>query len=53
MSRRRRLNPPWLPGLWPMLALLLLLGSVAGYYYALAKTTQFVRVEEKAPAKKR
>lgn len=46
MSRRRRLSPPWLPGFWPMVAILLLLGSVVGYFYGLAKLTVF----EKLPA---
>ncbi|MEN3941966.1 hypothetical protein WJU23_11775 [Prosthecobacter sp. SYSU 5D2] len=41
MSRRRRLSPPWLPGFWPMVAFLLLLGSVAGYFYGLARFTTF------------
>jgi|GEM_PF-1950189 hypothetical protein len=47
MSRRRRLNPPWLPGLWSLLAFLLLLASVFGFYIALAKGTHFERVPEK------
>ena len=45
MSRRRRLSPPWLPGFWPMVAFLLLIGSVAGYFYGLARLTAF----EKSP----
>jgi len=48
MSRRRRLNPPWLPGLWSLLAFLLLLGSIFGFYYALAQGTRFERLPEKA-----
>ncbi len=44
---RPRLHPPWIPGLWSLLAFLLLLGSVFGYYYALAKSTRFERVPEK------
>ena len=48
MSRRRRLNPPWLPGLWPLLAFLLLLASIFGFYYALAQGTRFERLPEKA-----
>lgn len=44
---RPRLQPPWIPGLWALLALLLLLGSVFGYYYLLAKGTRFQRLPEK------
>ncbi|TDU63194.1 hypothetical protein EI77_04402 [Prosthecobacter fusiformis] len=51
MSRRRRLSPPWLPGFWPMVAFLLLLGSVAGYYYGLAKLTDFKKVPPEPAAK--
>lgn len=50
MSRRRRLNPPWLPGLWSLLALLILICSIFGFYYVLAKGTHFERVPEKAQA---
>lgn len=52
MSRRRRLNPPLIPGLWSLVAFLLLLGSVVGYYYVLAKGTRFSHVEEKARKEK-
>ncbi|MCX6853494.1 MAG: hypothetical protein NTV80_01155 [Verrucomicrobia bacterium] len=52
MSRRRRLNPPWLPGLWSLLALLILLGSIFGFYYALAKGTHFQRTPEKVEAER-
>ena len=45
---RPRLHPPWIPGLWSLLAFLLLLGSVAVYYYSLAKSTRFERVPEKS-----
>jgi hypothetical protein len=48
---RRRLNPPWLPGFWPMLAILLLLGSVFGYFYGLAKMTIFEKVPSEAAPK--
>lgn len=48
MSRRRRLHPPLLPGLWIFVALIFLLGSVGGYFYLLARLTKF---EHKAPEK--
>lgn len=51
MSRRRRLTPPWLPGFWALVAFLLLLGSVFGYFYGLAKLTRFEKVPGDAPAK--
>ncbi|GAA5149060.1 MAG: hypothetical protein V4599_03010 [Verrucomicrobiota bacterium] len=51
MSRRRRLSPPWLPGFWPMVAFLLLLGSVFGYYYGLAKLTVFEKLPPEPAAK--
>ena len=41
---RRRLSPPLIPGLWTILAFLLLVGSVGGYYYALAQQTVFERL---------
>lgn len=53
MSRRRRLNPPWIPGLWWLLTLLLLLASVFLFYSALAKGTHFERVPEKPPTSAR
>ena len=40
---RRRLTPPLIPGLWAILAFLLVLGSVGGYFYLLARQTTFVR----------
>lgn len=48
---RRRLTPPWIPGFWPMLAFLILLGSVAGYYYGLAKLTTFEKLPPEPAAK--
>jgi hypothetical protein len=51
MSRRRRLSPPWLPGFWPMVAFLLLIGSVAGYFYCLAKLTTFEKAPPEPPIK--
>ena len=53
MSRRRRLNPPWLPGLWSLVAFAILIGSIFGFYYALAKSTQFERVPEKVETEQR
>lgn len=47
---RPRLHPPWIPGLWSLLAILLLLGSIFGYYYALARSTHFEHLAEKAEA---
>ena len=44
---RPRLQPPWIPGFWVLLAILLLLGSVFGFYYLLAKSTRFQRLPEK------
>lgn len=49
MSRRRRLNPPWIPGLWWLLTILLLIGSIFGFYYGLAKSTHFERLPDKVP----
>lgn len=43
MSRRRRLSPPWLPGFWPMVAVLVLLAGSVGFFYALGKLTSFER----------
>lgn len=43
---RRRIGPPLIPGLWIIVAFLLLLASVGGYYYLLASETTF---ERKAP----
>ena len=40
---RRRLGPPLIPGFWIIVAFLLLLASVAGYYYLLARATTFER----------
>jgi UPF0716 family protein affecting phage T7 exclusion len=48
MSHRRRLNPPWIPGLWWLLAFLLLICSIFGFYYAVAQGTRFERLSEKA-----
>ncbi len=47
---RPRLQPPWIPGLWVLLTMLLLLASVFGYYYALAKSTHFERTPAKVDA---
>jgi hypothetical protein len=47
---RRRLHPPWIPGFRAMVAFLLLLTSVFGFYYLLGRSTEFHRVE--APAVK-
>ena len=44
---RPRLQPPWIPGLWVLLAFLLLLGSVFGFYCLLAKGTRFQHLPEK------
>lgn len=40
---RRRLGPPLIPGLWVIVAFLLLLASVVGYYFLLASETRFER----------
>jgi hypothetical protein len=40
---RRRLTPPLIPGLWAILVFLILISSVAGYYYLLARQTRFER----------
>lgn len=42
---RRRLHPPWIPGFRAMVAFLLLLASVFGFYYVLGRATEFRRVE--------
>lgn len=49
--RRRRYSPPWLPGFWPLLTLLLLLSSVLGYFYALGKLTVFEKRPPEPAAK--
>ena len=41
--RRRRSGPPLIPGFWILVGLLLLGGSVFGYFYILARETRFVR----------
>lgn len=45
---RRRLGPPLIPGLWSIMALLLLVAATAGYYHLLARLTTFARVEQKS-----
>jgi hypothetical protein len=40
---RRRLGPPLIPGFWIIMAFLLLLASVGGYYFMLASKTTFER----------
>lgn len=45
---RRRLHPPWIPGFRALVAFLLLLASVFGFYYALGAATEFRRVEATA-----
>jgi hypothetical protein len=44
---RRRLSPPLIPGFWMLVAFLLLLGVVGGYFHLLARTTSFYRIESK------
>ena len=50
MSRRRRLNPPWIPGFWLLVVFLLLISSVGGYYYLLSKSTAFEKRPDKVEA---
>lgn len=45
---RRRLHPPWIPGFRALVAFLLLLASVFGFYYVLGRATEFRRVEATA-----
>lgn len=47
---RRRLSPPLIPGFWILVAFLLLVGAVGGYFHLLAKTTTFYRIETKPGA---
>ena len=47
---RRRLHPPWIPGLPLLAAFLLLLAGIFGFYCALAFFTEFKRAEPPAPA---
>lgn len=47
---RRRLHPPWIPGLPLLAAFLLLLACIFGFYYALAVFTKFDRAKPSAPA---
>ena len=51
MSRRRRLSPPLIPGFWPLMAALFLLGCLFGTYYVLAKTTRFARQPDEVDPK--
>lgn len=46
--RRRRLSPPWLPGFWPMVAFLVLLGGSVGFFYTLGRLTIFERADLEA-----
>ena len=49
---RRRLHPPWIPGLPQLAAFLLLLMGIFGFYYALALFTKFERAIPAATAAK-
>jgi hypothetical protein len=40
---RRRLSPPLIPGFWLIVVFVLLVGSVGGYFYLLARQTTFER----------
>jgi hypothetical protein len=44
---RRRINPPWIPGFWPLIAFLLLVFSIFGYFYLLGRATLFERRPDK------
>jgi hypothetical protein len=44
---RRRINPPWIPGFWPLVAFMILLFAVLGYFYLLSRATAFERRADK------
>ncbi|MFO1481898.1 MAG: hypothetical protein U1F71_00910 [Verrucomicrobiaceae bacterium] len=50
MAKRRRLRKPLLPGLWSVLAALVLIGSIGGLFWMLGTVTQFSRVPPPVPA---
>jgi len=47
---RRRMNPPWIPGFWPLVAFLLLAFALIGYFYVLGHATAFERRSDKPEA---
>jgi hypothetical protein len=47
---RRRINPPWIPGFWPLVAFLILVFGVVGYFYLLGRSTAFERRLDKPEA---
>ncbi len=49
MARRRRLHKPLIPGIWPVLAALVLIGSIGGVFWLLGKSTRLTRVSPTAP----
>lgn len=47
---RRRIDPPWIPGFWPLMAFLVLIFGVVGYFYLIGRSTAFERKGDRAEA---